>query len=297
MLIAFLALMGEKIEVKSINSKLYLLSLFLFPLYIILGLKYGSTNRTLIISNTILFCSITGDLIYFYMKYKIAKERCNLEKNNEIELHLEWIRKSKYMLITFAIIACIAPTFFRLTDWTRITYMSCALLIFIYIYESYNRFIIRYSRIKLDKKVNFKKYRKIEVIKEESPKTNLNERLYEQIKVELDKWIERKGYKQGNITIKTVCIELCTNRTYLSSYINSTYNCSFKVWIRNLRIEEAKRLLYSDKNYSIQDIAHITGFSSQTSFIHVFRNTEGLPPATWKAENSDYVEPTSIDNI
>ncbi len=162
--------------------------------------------------------------------------------------------------------------------------MVYTVIITTYIYESYNRFIVRYETYIKSKEINLKKIKRIEIVKDDSPTTNLSDELYNQIKAELDKWVDRKEYNKSNVTIISVSSDIGTNRTYLSSYINSTYNCSFKVWIRNLRIEEAKRLLLcNDNSYTVESIALKTGFASQTSFIHVFRNTEGLPPAAWKA--------------
>lgn len=79
--------------------------------------------------------------------------------------------------------------------------------------------------------------------------------------------------------------EIYTNRTYLSSYINKTYNCTFKSLLTQLRLEEAKILLSNAKKYPIAEVAAKSGFSSSESFIHVFKKTTGLTPAKWRMVN------------
>lgn len=43
------------------------------------------------------------------------------------------------------------------------------------------------------------------------------------------------------ITIQDLSREIGINRTYLSNYINETYQTNFNGWINDLRIEEAKQ--------------------------------------------------------
>ena len=49
-------------------------------------------------------------------------------------------------------------------------------------------------------------------------------------------WIDADGYIRPGLTIKELSDVLHTNRTYLSGYIKTTYDMSFRDWITGLRI-------------------------------------------------------------
>lgn len=76
-------------------------------------------------------------------------------------------------------------------------------------------------------------------------------------------WIDADGYIRPGLTIKELSDVLHTNRTYLSGYIKTTYDMSFRDWITGLRIEYAKRLLARYPRLTIADISEKSGFCHQ----------------------------------
>lgn len=70
---------------------------------------------------------------------------------------------------------------------------------------------------------------------------------------------------------------LHTNRTYLSGYIKTTYDMSFRDWITGLRIEYAKRLLARYPRLTIADISEKSGFLSPSHFIRLFKEMQAVP--------------------
>ena len=60
--------------------------------------------------------------------------------------------------------------------------------------------------------------------------------------------------------------DLLTNRTYLSGYINTTYDTTFREWITRLRIEYAKRLLLGSPELTVQDVSERSGFQSTYAY-------------------------------
>ncbi len=284
--LSFLALIGEKLNLRSRRFVIYMFSFALLPLYFWYGFTHKGVERTLIIGNTLLFSSLAAQFIHFYVKFKEVKLGSKGKFKKEIALHIKWIRKSIYLFAILAAIACIAPAFFSYSAWLALFYSGYVLAIFIYIYNSYQRFIIEYHSFTLAVVADGNAH--IELIDEDNNKpvlVNLDQEPYTSIARNLHIWVDEKGYCKVGITINYVASELSTNRTYLSTYINSTYQYSFKVWLTNLRIEEAKRLMCEEKSYSIGQIAEMSGFSSLTSFINVFRKNEGIPPSRWRAEH------------
>lgn len=100
-------------------------------------------------------------------------------------------------------------------------------------------------------------------------------------------WIDADGYIRPGLTIKELSDVLHTNRTYLSGYIKTTYDMSFRDWITGLRIEYAKRLLARYPRLTIADISEKSGFLSPSHFIRLFKENAGCTPAKWKKTEAE----------
>ena len=101
----------------------------------------------------------------------------------------------------------------------------------------------------------------------------------------LSNWIEQKGYLQAELTIEDLARQLGSNRTYLSTFINSHYGVPFRQWIASLRIAEAKKML-RDTNLREQDIAEAIGFATVQSFIRNFTQMEHISPSAYRKMQS-----------
>ena len=89
---------------------------------------------------------------------------------------------------------------------------------------------------------------------------------------------EEKIYTQKDITSDKLCKMLNTNRTYASKVINEYFNKSFSDLLNEYRVKEARRLLsdFQHKNYSIEGIAELVGFSSPATFYRAFKKFVGV---------------------
>ncbi|MCR8894361.1 AraC family transcriptional regulator [Bacteroides sp. ET336] len=77
------------------------------------------------------------------------------------------------------------------------------------------------------------------------------------------------------------------NRTYISNYINDTYQTNFNTWIHKMRIAEAQRLILENPQTSLGQIASMTGYTDQAHFCKQFRVVTGISPTKWKKENAE----------
>lgn len=103
----------------------------------------------------------------------------------------------------------------------------------------------------------------------------------------LEQWIARRAFAQQGLTIVQLAQDICTNRTYLSSYINTHYQATFREWINSLRVDYAKQLLSCDSNATIGDVAQRVGYVSLSSFIRAFTASEGISPGRWRKDHTD----------
>ena len=95
-------------------------------------------------------------------------------------------------------------------------------------------------------------------------------------------WINQEGYRKPGITLNELSTELCTNRTYLSEYINRVYHKTFRDWISDLRVEYAKRLMKQMPHLKVSEVSEMSGFLSLSHFSRTFSEKEGHSPARWK---------------
>jgi len=84
------------------------------------------------------------------------------------------------------------------------------------------------------------------------------------------------------ISTEALAKECGLNRTYLSKLFSDEAGMSPGQYVTQIKIEEAKRLMGITQK-SIAEIAEYLGFSSQSHFQRVFKNTTGKTPGAYKA--------------
>jgi AraC-like DNA-binding protein len=100
----------------------------------------------------------------------------------------------------------------------------------------------------------------------------------------LDLFVREEIYKQPDLKITVVSSLLQTNRTYISNLINSEFSCTFSDFVNQYRLAEAKKLLTekTSKMYSLDFVSEKSGFGSLSTFIRVFRDSEGITPGKYR---------------
>lgn len=83
-----------------------------------------------------------------------------------------------------------------------------------------------------------------------------------------------------------------TNRTYVSSFINSVEGKNFRTFLNEYRIRAAQRIFAQPdaSRYTIETVAAMVGFKSQSSFRDAFKEITGVTPGfyvkSFKAQQS-----------
>lgn len=98
--------------------------------------------------------------------------------------------------------------------------------------------------------------------------------------------VGRELYLKKNLKIADVVREVKSNRTYVSNYINETYDCSFSDYINQLRIERVKIIMRESADKKLATIADEAGFSSEQSFYRNFQKFVGMSPREWMSIHS-----------
>jgi AraC-like DNA-binding protein len=93
---------------------------------------------------------------------------------------------------------------------------------------------------------------------------------------------EKKYFLYPDLSLDKLSELTGTNKHYLSQAINEYLHMNFFEYINSLRIEEAKQLLASEKEYTIIEIAYQVGYNNKVSFNKAFKNLTGFTPTEYK---------------
>jgi AraC-like DNA-binding protein len=99
---------------------------------------------------------------------------------------------------------------------------------------------------------------------------------------ELKEMIQDQLDTNMTLSLQQASDELEINPSYLSREFSKYFdNLSFGDYIRKLRIEKAIHLM-TDTDYSLTEIAYLTGFSDQSHFNRIFKKQTGQNPSLYK---------------
>ena len=88
-----------------------------------------------------------------------------------------------------------------------------------------------------------------------------------------------------SLSLKVISENLNVHPSYLSREFSKYFDdLSFGDYIRKLRIEKATTLL-TESQYSLAEIAYITGFSDQSHFNRIFKKNIGITPSQYRRKN------------
>jgi AraC-like DNA-binding protein len=87
-----------------------------------------------------------------------------------------------------------------------------------------------------------------------------------------------------NLNLTEISKSLDINPSYLSREFSKHFNnLSFGEYIRKLRIEKAIELMKQNQ-YTLTEIAYLTGFSDQSHFTRIFKQHTGKSPSAYKKD-------------
>lgn len=95
------------------------------------------------------------------------------------------------------------------------------------------------------------------------------------------KWLTEKGWCE-NLSLDETSEKLGLSKQKIALYTYCLYRMSFLRWRRELRIEEAKRLLLEDIKVPTALIGEYVGISDKSNFRRQFKEATGYTPAEWR---------------
>lgn len=105
---------------------------------------------------------------------------------------------------------------------------------------------------------------------------------YSRIEKALKNWVSQKRFCEYDKSREDIAQELNTTKEALHQYFITRKGVDFKTWRTELRIEEAKRMLIENTDFSINIIGELAGFSDRSNFHRQFVKLVGCSPKQWR---------------
>lgn len=120
---------------------------------------------------------------------------------------------------------------------------------------------------------------------EERETEKLNRRWLE-IQSSLDQWCDNHGYKDTAVNMPTLSNTLDIPRHELTQFFAEYRNTTFRIWLSEIRLNAAKKMMQDYPEYSNDIISSECGFSSRSYLYKIFKEKEGCTPNLWRSKNS-----------
>lgn len=276
-----------------IDSGKFLVSIFLvFVASVILIESFFSGNIrlhriTLYIGVALFVIQSCSLIIIFDRAYKRSIKLLEKYYDEDEEHKIKWIRFC-YILTMLTAMFILVYVFLPDKSFIRL-YMFFYILYMIYFAGNYISFLGSHKLL-LDavghyalseQGAIFQKKRKKGSVAEKEPEIK-SESNFTALSKALDKWVKEKRFREYDKSREEIADELGTTKELLQIYFSDRLGMDFRIWRTELRINDAKDMLLKHKNYSINFIADIVGFSDRSNFHRQFTKSVGCSPKEWR---------------
>lgn len=118
--------------------------------------------------------------------------------------------------------------------------------------------------------------------KEEKPLQQLPEDRRNFIQNSLDQWCMDLGYKDCNVNMLTLSRTFCISKNELSLFFDQCLHSNFRIWLSEIRLNAAKKMMLEYPDYSNDIISAECGFSCRTHLYRIFKTKEDCSPTEWR---------------
>ena len=241
-----------------------------------------------ILQTTAMFALATWLVIYgLYLTHRLLKTYhkviriFNDTHADDIGAYIKWLSIFTYWAVIFGV-GCGLLTF--LPDEYIYIWILSSVPFYIYLFLCYLNYLLFYEQVEnaMEDGITSEDENLCDTTNQKQEQKQETPFYHAEIEKKIKGWIDTDGYIRPGLTIKELSDKLQTNRTYLSEYIKTKYEMSFRDWITGLRIEYAKRLLAQNPRLTVADISEKSGFLSPSHFIRMFKENAGCTPVKWK---------------
>ena len=288
-------LRGEKHK----RENLFLPSLFISALVaFVLMESYEKADMSrfsvwCLIAMTVYLVQWVSYVVHFDRAYKQTLKRMENYYDDDESHRIKWVRFCYIISMLTNIFILVYLALFLLMDYkmeVAAIYSLWYLLYFMYITANFISFMSSH-KIVLEAvahkaltgqniKINIMEGRRVRRTKADELAHKEDE--FTRIERSLKKWVANKRYCELDKSRDDIAKELNTTKESLHHYFVTKKGMDFNTWRTELRIEEAKRMLIENMEFSINIIGELAGFSDRSNFHRQFVKLVGCSPRQWR---------------
>ena len=246
-----------------------------------------------IFAATVFLIQWVNYVVHFDRAYKLALKNMETYYDDDESHRIKWVRFCYIISMLTNIFFLVYLAMFLFLDYkmeVAAVYTFWYLLYFLYITANFISFISSH-KIVLEAvahkaltgtniKLNLMEVRRARKSRSEEPSHKEDE--FTRIDRALKAWVEQKRYCEYDKSREDIARELNTTRESLHHYFVTRKGMDFNTWRTELRIEEAKRMLIENRDFSINIIGELSGFSDRSNFHRQFVKLVGCSPRQWR---------------
>lgn len=199
--------------------------------------------------------------------------------DEEYERPLHWARNSFFAALVVGVLAMLSLT---VPDPVYEVFMCCYMAFYIWFASRFINYIIRFNYYLPAVKTSS------EVVPEAEPEVVItdfteSDDLKEHLKDALDEYVSAKDYLDPDKDRNYIIERSGVDSRFFRWYFQNVMVQDFRVWRANLRIEEAKRIIMSTPDVSMNALAMKLGFGTSQNFYHHFKKIVGQTPTEYLA--------------
>lgn len=103
----------------------------------------------------------------------------------------------------------------------------------------------------------------------------------------LESWVGECKHHEYYDSMDDILMELGLTKEELSLYCSRVLKKKFLTWRKELRIEDAKRLLLKHTDAPACHIGYVVGFDDKSNFRQQFKSVAGCTPVEWRKRHID----------
>lgn len=220
-------------------------------------------------------------LLAYYRAVRIFNDTYS----DDIGSYIKWMSVFTWWAVIFGV-GCGLLTF--LPDEYIYLWILSSIPFYIYLFCCYLNYLLFYEQVQnaMESEITSEEEEPCATGQPNTSEQETTPSYHAQIAEKIKEWTDSGSYVRTGLTIKELSDTLHTNRTYLSEYIRTTYDMTFRDWITGLRIDYAKRLLVENTRLTIAEISEKSGFQSPSHFIRLFKENAGCTPTQWRKGES-----------
>lgn len=228
----------------------------------------------------IFFLTLGYMVLPVYLVLRCSKEFTYYLRENVADpedYDLDWLRK---IMITLSLMY-VFYLVLLLTDSAVLYVIDKATILLIWYYLFYKALFLKVIPLEhtFEKGWDLPYHAEEEEENDDERRNALCKQYAEEVKIWFGK---EKPYLRDDLRLTDLQRVFPISRSYLSQLFNRELGCSFSDYVNSFRIEESKRLLETEPDTSIQEIAERSGFHSISTFRRAFVKHTGSMPSEYR---------------